>query len=52
VLFDFSPEEGGELMLKKGQEVHILEDSDPNWWRGSSNGKTGIFPANYVTTVE
>ena len=51
-LFDFTPLEEGELMLKRGQEVHILDDTDPNWWRGTVDGKSGMFPANYVTTVE
>ena len=51
-LFDFKPVEAGEVALKRGQEIHVIDDSDANWWRGAVGGKQGIFPANYVTVLE
>jgi len=51
-LFDFSPVETGEMSLRRGQEIQILDDTDIHWWRGCVNGKQGVFPANYVTKVE
>lgn len=26
----------------------VLDKSDENWWEGSLNGRTGMFPATYV----
>lgn len=49
--FDFDPQEEGELKLKKGDIIVVLDRSDPNWWRGTCNGKEGMFPAPYVTEL-
>lgn len=46
--YDFSPQEAGELKFSKGDVVTVLDDSDANWWKGQSHGKTGLFPASYV----
>jgi signal transducing adaptor molecule len=48
-LFDFNPSEDGELLLRKGDTIQVYDNTSFNdWWMGACNGKSGIFPANYV----
>lgn len=50
-LFDFDPQEEGELGFHRGDFIQVLDNSDPNWWKGACRGQTGMFPRNYVTPV-
>ncbi|XP_060774547.1 growth factor receptor-bound protein 2a isoform X2 [Neoarius graeffei] len=50
-LFDFDPQEDGELGFRRGDLVQVLDNSDPNWWKGACHGQTGMFPRNYVTPI-
>ncbi|XP_052264884.1 growth factor receptor-bound protein 2-like isoform X2 [Dreissena polymorpha] len=52
-LYDFNPQEPGELFLKKGDEVDIEEEIDRHWWRGKNTrtNEIGLFPANYVRVL-
>lgn len=50
-LFDFDPQEDGELGFRRGDFIHVIDNSDPNWWKGACHGQTGMFPRNYVTPV-
>src|SRR4051812_36168483 len=46
-LYQFDAVEPTDLSLKIGDRILVLEAKD-EWWKGTCNGKTGIFPANYV----
>ncbi|XP_052760221.1 growth factor receptor-bound protein 2-like isoform X2 [Mya arenaria] len=49
-MYDFTPQEPGEVYLKKGDEVLVEDEVDKHWWKGT-NARTkeaGLFPANYV----
>uniref|UniRef100_A0A672LUF1 Growth factor receptor-bound protein 2-A n=1 Tax=Sinocyclocheilus grahami TaxID=75366 RepID=A0A672LUF1_SINGR len=50
-LFDFDPQEDGELGFRRGDFIQVLDNSDPNWWKGACHAQTGMFPRNYVTPV-
>ena len=50
--FDFEPQESGELRLCKGDIITVLDKSDQNWWKGSCNGKEGMFPVPYVKDMK
>uniref|UniRef100_A0A096LW77 Osteoclast-stimulating factor 1 n=1 Tax=Poecilia formosa TaxID=48698 RepID=A0A096LW77_POEFO len=52
VLFDYQPVNEDELELKVGDVVDILEEVEEGWWSGSLNGRSGLFPSNFVKELE
>lgn len=50
-LYDFQASEPGELSFQKGDIITVLDTTYKDWWRGSLNGNTGIFPTNYVEKI-
>ena len=51
-LFNFTPQEEGELLLNTGDIVTVTDLSDKNWWTGECNGHSGMFPVSYVERLE
>merc|ERR1711936_971184 len=54
VLFPYSKVNDDELELERGQIVTVLSKSleDPGWWKGSVDGKVGVFPDNFVKIIK
>ncbi|KAI1733146.1 SH3 domain-containing protein [Ditylenchus destructor] len=49
-LYDFEAVEEKELSLSAGEVLQVLDDTDPNWWRGMSDrGGIGYFRPSLVT---
>ncbi|CAH0587984.1 unnamed protein product [Chrysodeixis includens] len=47
-LYDFEPENQGELGFKENDVITLIRQVDDNWFEGSVNGKSGYFPISYV----
>jgi len=50
VLFPYQAQNEDELTLEEGQVINIVtrDVEDKGWWKGELNGKTGVFPDNFV----
>lgn len=51
-LYAFQPQQDGDLALKPGDKIEILEKLSPEWYKGKCNGQVGVFPSNYVKSVD
>ncbi|XP_024151159.1 endophilin-A3 isoform X1 [Oryzias melastigma] len=50
-LYDFDPENAGELSFREGDTIILANQLDQNWYEGMINGDSGFFPVNYVEVI-
>jgi SH3 domain-containing YSC84-like protein 1 len=53
-LFTFDADQDGDLGFKKGDVITITKrtENKSDWWTGrTEDGRTGVFPSNYVETA-
>ncbi|XP_072537177.1 CD2-associated protein [Salminus brasiliensis] len=51
-IFEYVPQNEDELELKVGDIIEITEEVEEGWWSGTMNGKSGLFPSNFVKEIE
>ncbi|XP_072296579.1 CD2-associated protein [Eucyclogobius newberryi] len=51
-LFDYHPQNEDELELKVGDLIEVTEEVEEGWWSGTFNGKSGLFPSNFVKELD
>lgn len=52
VTFDYEAQDEDELTLHVGDMIDFICEVEEGWWRGKLNGKIGVFPSNFVETIE
>lgn len=52
-LYTYQGSEFGDMTFNKGDQMEIVDDSDPDWWvaRHQNSGETGHIPRNYVALL-
>ncbi|KAF7251316.1 SH3 domain-containing kinase-binding protein 1, partial [Varanus komodoensis] len=48
VAFSYMPQNEDELELKVGDIIEVVGEVEEGWWEGVLNGKTGMFPSNFI----
>lgn len=53
VKYPYKAQNNDELNLKEGDVVTVInqDGQDPGWWFGELNGRTGVFPDNFVAII-
>ena len=50
--YKFIAENSNEISLNKGDVIKVMKQIDEGWWIGTCDGKTGMFPSNYVSRID
>jgi hypothetical protein len=51
-LYAFAGEREGDLSFNAGEVIQVIQ-KNPRWWAGiTQDGRTGVFPSNYVEEIE
>lgn len=52
-LYDYDADDETEISFLPGDVICEIDMFDEGWWTGKApDGRTGMFPANYVQLIE
>ncbi|XP_075039111.1 GRB2-related adapter protein 2 [Mixophyes fleayi] len=51
-LYDFRALEPDELSFHTSDIIEVMDSSNDSWWLGRLGEKTGLFPTNYVMSID
>merc|ERR1719209_1191671 len=51
-LFPYTGQYEDELSFEEGATILVIGKDEEAWWKGECNGKTGVFPSNYVEAAK
>ncbi|QRW00184.1 SH3 domain-containing protein [Ceratobasidium sp. AG-Ba] len=47
-LYDYTSDDPGDINVRQGDKLIIVERTSDDWWTGEINGQRGLLPASYV----
>jgi len=51
-MYPYSATDSDELSFQEGDIIYIVSEDSSGWWNGKLiNGKTGLFPSNYIEKI-
>ena len=50
-MYDYEAERVDELTFAEGVQIYVVAKNEDGWWEGVLDGRTGLFPNNYVTNA-
>ncbi|KAJ3390271.1 hypothetical protein HDU92_000596 [Lobulomyces angularis] len=51
-LYDYNADEANEISLREDDIITDILKIDLSWWQGTVQGRTGLFPADYVEEIK
>ena len=47
-IYNYTQDKDDELTFDEGAVIYVVKKNDDGWWEGVMEGRTGLFPGNYV----
>lgn len=51
-IYKYDSDVEGDLTFKRDDVIQVISKDDPGWWTGKISDRIGIFPSNYVKSIE
>ncbi|KAL7064445.1 hypothetical protein AAHC03_05665 [Spirometra sp. Aus1] len=51
-VYEYTADKNDELTFGENELIYVIKKNDDGWWEGVMSGGTGLFPGNYVESIE